>query len=172
MQRIDKKFVFGTLYSAIFVMIILLSSFFVQAGNIMTVEANIFNEGAPQQAVSVQVPDFISLGNVSNGGISDEIKVTINNTGTTNISVTPQLADENEEIFSYLYFRTRKSSSNPDLNIKYRIGDYHLSISAPSSSGMRSEYFYMSLDLRNFTEDLGGDLIGHQADVIFVAVAQ
>src|SRR3989338_4803353 len=48
--------------------------------------------------IRIQVPDKIDFRNVSLGDASNELKVYINNTGTKNIMVTPQLADKNDEI--------------------------------------------------------------------------
>lgn len=161
----------GVFWCIIFLASVFVFLAFVQAGNIMTVEVNVFEE-VQQPAISIEVPDYLFLGNVSKGQLSDEVRVDVNNTGTSAIVVTPQLDNQIEEILSYLQFRTRKSSSDPSLNIPYRIGEYHLNISAPSTpGGKKAEYFYMRLNLTNYAGQ-GQDIIGHRADVVFVAVAQ
>ena len=116
--------------------------------------------GPPPSIIGVQVPDFISFGNLSVGEKSDDVKVNITNTGNVDIIVTPTLANSSELIFSYTYFK--RITSDPYLNI----GDYKHNVSSGSSN-----YMYARLDLRNYTgtfED--GSVNNVKADIKFVAV--
>jgi hypothetical protein len=141
----------------------------------MIVEANIigFSEQGPGSGVSIEVPDYIFLGNVTKDEpVSKEFKTSINNTGTVDITVTPLLADSNEAIFSYLYFRSHQTSNGTDVPYE-RIGDYSLNILKPSTgSTVRKSYCYMILNLTDFNGEIKEDLIGYNAEVIFVAMAQ
>ena len=94
--------------SMLFVIIIIILSMlpFVIGGNSdredLIVEANVF---AP--VVKIEVPNYVFLGNVTKGFSSDRVRIDINNTGTTAVSVTPELEDSNENIFKYLTFARR-----------------------------------------------------------------
>jgi hypothetical protein len=125
----------------------------------MKVEANIF---AP--IVSVEVPDYVYFGNVSKGYESNEINITINNTGNIDISVTPKLADNSEKIFNYTYFK--KTSSDT-----YRIvGMFNVNITKPKTNGVTVQPVYAKLDLTDYDEDIPQDMLNHKTDIIFYAV--
>lgn len=147
------------------------------AGNdITTLEANIVDSGTSGSnetgSISLQVPDFIDLEEVDEDGNSEELKIYINNTGDVAITVTPQLIGYSDDIFSNLYFREFKTSGGSPVTPQ-RIGSWSFNISAPTGgSEFRSKYFYMQLDLSDANIDLSSDLIGHRADVRFVATAQ
>lgn len=173
---------YAMLYSGVYILIFLfIISLFIFNTKIISADSGInktaivevnligFSE-PPIPEVGIEVPDYIFLGNVTRESlISDEVKVSINNTGKTNITVTPQLKDSSEKIFSYLFFRTRKSSSDPELNKFYKIGSYRLDIEKPSSD-KRSEYCYMRLDLTNYPEEIKKDDIGYNAEIVFFAM--
>src|SRR3989344_243265 len=117
-----KKEIMGVLLLIISLLLIvgLLGSVNAESGNAtMTVEVNIMgfaNQSGNVSDVSIEVPDYINLGNVTKDNpVSEEVDVYINNTGKLPITVTPQLKDSDELIFSYLYFRTRTSSGNESL---------------------------------------------------------
>lgn len=129
----------------------------------MIVEANIDSDAG---VVKIEVPEKVSFGDIAKGEVSDKIKVYINNTGTVNVFVTPKLKDPNEKIFSNLYFQTRQQSKTPELNEVYRIGDYRLNISSSR------EYFYMWLDLEDYSGSINQDMINHTAEIEFIAMAQ
>lgn len=147
------------------------------AGNeVMNVEADILDtgQGGNNQTggISIQVPDFIDLGNVSESGISEEPQIYMNNTGEVAIVVTPQLSNYTDNIFNNLYFREFKTSGGNPVTPR-RIGNWSMNISAPSAGqNFRSKYFYMRLDLSNANIDLSDNLYGHQAHVRFFAVAR
>jgi len=140
----------------------------------MTVEANImgFAEESAKE-VSIKVPDYIFLGDVTKENpVSDEVKIYINNTGKVPIRVTPQLKENSNDIFGNLFFRTTKTSNGTDV-IPVKIGNYFLDIDKPSSgSSYKSKYFYMKLDLTDFSGEINQDLIGYKTEIIFLAMAQ
>ncbi len=130
----------------------------------MIVEVDILSSTSVD-AVSIEVPDHVFLGNVTKGKKTDEFQVYVNNTGTVNITVTPTLAS-NDDIFSNLYFWYRQTSDWP----KQKIGDFSFNIQKPTSSGVRKDHFSMWLDLTNYTGDINGNLIGDEKEITFVAL--
>ncbi|MBS3091382.1 hypothetical protein J4217_02965 [Candidatus Pacearchaeota archaeon] len=136
----------------------------VNANDILTVEANIFGLEPPR--ISVNVPDYIFVGNASKETETDKVRVDINNTGNVAIVISPELVNESDEIFSNLYFARRAADSYK------RIGSWSMNVSAPTAGGVESDYMYMKLDLRNFDGNITEDRIGKRADVRFIATAQ
>ncbi|MEK6855670.1 MAG: hypothetical protein AABX66_00770 [Nanoarchaeota archaeon] len=132
-----------------------------------TFYVNVIPSSTISPIVRIQVPDSIFLGNVTVGEMGDEIKVTVNNTGNTNIMITPELVDGNDEIMSNLFFRFRQTN----LYNLSRAGDFSFDISKPGTSGYRMEYFWASLNLSSYNDALSAPLLNHEADVRFVAVA-
>lgn len=163
-------------YSAGAFALVFLASFLAlteASGDVTTFEANIF---APKEdIIRVSVPDYIFIGNVTKGGKSAELKVYVNNTGSVNINVKPQLANKDEAIFNYLYFRSQKTKiiNGISTEVPYeKIGNFSFNISKPSSgNNFNDEYFYVILDLTNYSENPNQDLIGYKADVKFFAIA-
>lgn len=145
-----------------------------QPNGTLTVQANIigFRIIPSLEGVGIQVSDFIDFGDVTNSSrVTDDQTIYINNTGTVDITVTPQLADENEGIFSYLFFRNYKASSDPEKNKFYRIGVYSLNISKPSSGKtVRTAHCYAALNLTDLNAPIENDLIAYQAKIIFWAM--
>jgi hypothetical protein len=153
-----KRWIACLIFAFIFIISILVVYVYA-ASDTMKVEANIF---AP--LVSVEVPDYVYFGNLSKGYKSDEINITINNTGTTDISVTPRLADNSEKIFNYTYFK--KTSSDT-----YRIvGMFNVNITKPKTNGVTVQSVYAKLDLTDYDEEINYDMIKHNASIIFWAV--
>ena len=158
------KFKFVALMFA-FLFLVVSSMFFVYAGRKMTIEADIFPSYSSEPMVRVQVPVYVYVGQIRGGEETNKTKVYINNTGNTDIIVTPQLADSSETIFSNLYFARRTTEPYE------QIGDWDFNMTKPSEEGgFRADYFYMKLDLRNMT--ILQNMTGHKADVIFWAVEQ
>ncbi|MEK6899201.1 MAG: hypothetical protein AABW79_03845 [Nanoarchaeota archaeon] len=149
----------------------------VGATDIATIEADIIDVGTQNNntngtSVSIQVPDYIDLGNVDENGLSDELKIYVNNTGDTAIKVTPTLISYTDEIFTNLFFREFKTSGGAPVQQR-KIGDWSFNISAPSSGqDFKSKYFYMQLDLSDADVDVSSNLNGHQANVRFIATSQ
>ena len=144
-----------------------------QPNGTMTVTANIigFRINPSLEGVGIQVPDSINIGNITGSNpVSGEFKIDINNTGTVDIIVTPQLADNNEGIFSYLYFISHMTSNGTSVPYT-KIGDYSLNISAPASgSSVRKSYCYMRLNLTDLDSPINQDLVDHSSDIIFYAM--
>ena len=143
-------------------------SFYVSAGQNESaiVEANVFAVSSPEDLVSIEVPDYIFLGNVSEGEVGDKIRVYVNNTGSVDVTITPELKNSGDDVFENLYFQNRQSGNN---SVIYIIGDYSFDIAKPSSSGVRSEYFWMWLDLSE-VNGITEDRIGEDEEIIFVAL--
>jgi hypothetical protein len=140
----------------------------------MTVEVDLigFNVSEPGEGVGIEVQDYIYLGNVTKENLeSDELKVYINNTGNVDVTVTPELVNSSEKIFSYLYFREHKTSNGTAV-IPQKIGNYSLDIDKPSSGkSIRSASVYMHLNLTNYPDKIS-DEIGHRTKVLFIAMPQ
>jgi|SRR3989344_2204044 len=165
----------GLVLSAVIFLFVTSLFYFVSALNdTMIVEANIIvaDGGGNGTIIRVEVPDYLFFGNVSKGGKSDELKVYVNNTGNTDIIVTPQLNNISEQIFSNLYFRKFKTSNGTNVNFT-RIGSFSFNITKPSGGETFNDaYFYVLLDLSNYTGIVNNDIIGHRSNVKFIAVAQ
>jgi hypothetical protein len=146
------------------------------ANDTMVVEVNLigFTSGEENPDVGIEVSPYVFLENVTKDKpVSDDFRVDINNTGNLDITVTPDLIDPNEEIFNNLYFRTRQGSSDPTLNVFYKIGNYHLDIDRPlAGKTKRSAYCYISLNLTGNTEQIEEDIIGYQKEIVFWAMSR
>jgi hypothetical protein len=155
--------------------VLLISFVFAESNGTTIVKANImgFSNNTTVYDVSIEVPDIIDFGNITKDEpVSDELKIYINNTGRLAITVTPQLFDEDETIFSYLFFRTLKSSNGTNVP-KQRIGDYSVDIDKPlTGNGYRSKYCYISLDLSDFDGEIKEDLIDYKSKIVFLAMPQ
>ncbi len=139
---------------------------FISADDEMTVEAKFVGYGT--QFIGIEVPDYISLGEVNKDDpFSDEKNIRINNTGTINVKVTPELASGSPAVFDYTYFRKQKTSTtDPSLNVSHKIGEYNIDINADNY-----ETFYMRLDLTDFTGTLSSNNINLSATIKFTAMA-
>jgi len=134
----------------------------------MSLEVNVLALEFPADTVSIEVPDYLFMGDIKVGDQTEKFQVYVNNSGNVDIIVTPQLQDPSEEIFSNLYFQDRKTGNSSQ---EYIIGEYSFDISEPSTEGgKRSEYFWMWLDLTDFNEELEEDTIGKRADIMFIAL--
>jgi hypothetical protein len=124
------------------------------------------------ELVSIDVPDFVDLGNVTVGFETDptsDDKIYIRNTGTYNVSVSPRLANPFDPIFKNLYFTWRLSGNKSGY---YPIGQFRIDIPWSGKLGEYEEdYIYSKLDLRNMS-NINNDLINYEQDVIFIATAQ
>lgn len=138
----------------------------------MTVEVNLIGFSGPSGSqVEIEVPDYIFLGNVTkNELVSDEVRVEINNTGKVDVIVTPLLADSSEDIFSYLFFRSGKTSNGTEI-IPKKIGEYSLNITKPSSGELFNDaHCYMMLNLTNYPDTINQDILGYRKDIVFFAM--
>lgn len=167
-----KKVVLITIFS-IFTFVFGNGFVFAETNSSMTVEVDIsgFNETSGGSEISIEVPDFIDLGQISKEDpVSDEPKIKINNTGKTNITVTPLIKDENEEILRYIQFRFFKQSSNPELNVPIKIGDFNFNIDKPAAGKKSSKEFYIALNMTEF-DGWMEDIENYNADILFLATA-
>jgi len=139
----------------------------------MTVEVDLVDFTPPVPFVGIEVPNEISIGNLSKKTMKSEEKlIYINNTGNVNISVTPYLLDSSEEIFRYLYFRFQKTVNNTPIKPE-KIGNWSLKIEKPDEGEeYRKVSFYMQLNLTDYDKEIKEDILGHRAEIIFYAMAQ
>jgi hypothetical protein len=139
------------------------------ANDTMIVEVNLLGFGNASEVpeVAIEVSDYVNLGDVTDDDpVSDYKKVDINNTGKVNITVTPFIVDSDEEIFKNLFFK--RVLNDP----WQKIGNWSLYIDKPATgSRAKVKYCYMELDLTNFNGRIDGDIIGHRAEVLFLATA-
>lgn len=118
--------------------------------------------------ISIEVPSEINFSTVTrNNPISEDIKITINNTGNVAVTITPELKVA-DEIFENLLLQKRKSGNS---STEYLIGNFSLDIESPGISGLEDEYFYMWLDLTNYTNK-PQNMPGHSVEIVFYAVSQ
>lgn len=163
-------------FGALLFVIMTLSFVNADSANATTiVEANIlgFANQTNVSDVSIEVPDHIFLGDVTGTDpVSNETKIYINNTGRLAITVTPQLKDSEEKIFSYLFFRTTKTTNGTEV-IPKKIGEYSLNIDKPTAgNSYKSKYCYVHLDLTNFDGEIKEDLMGYKSEIVFLAMPQ
>jgi hypothetical protein len=144
--------------------------FFASADSInvtMQVGANILASPPPPQILRVSIPDYVFLGNVTKGQETERVKVYVNNTGTINATLTPILIDSSNQFFQNLYFTRRLAESYK------KIGDFNFALPAHSpTGGIEEDYFYMKLDLKNFTASIPQTLLNQRADIKFLVVSQ
>lgn len=144
------KLILGILISFAFVVLAF-------AGDTITFEADVY---PMESTVGIDVTSFADFGNLTVGSSTDKIRVNITNTGNVNVIVTPQLIDGGEEIFSYLYFARRTTEPYK------RIGSFSMNVTKGDD-----DYCYAKLDLSDFSGTVSSPMIGHRADVKFIAVA-
>jgi hypothetical protein len=146
-----------------FIFTIILSLFFASAGDISTFEVDLI--GTPR-ILSIEVPEKIYFGSIGQGDQTGNIKIHLNNTGNVNAVITPKLVDSSEWVFNHTYFQHRTADS-------YKIiGDFSFSIDAPTTGGVKGDYIYAKLDLRDLGGDIPQSITGHKSNVKFFAVAQ
>lgn len=122
-------------------------------------------------SIEIEVPEEINFGELSSGKrISETLKIYVNNTGSSSITVTPELDGRDEYgIFENLFLQLRKTGASSTL---YGIGEFEFDIAAPGTSGVRSEYFWMKLDLSEFDfSEIDEDLLNYESQIVFYAVA-
>ncbi len=135
----------------------------VNANDTTTVEAHFQGYG---QEISMEVPDYINLGNFDKNNLWNETsKVYVNNTGGYTISVTPELSEDSPGVFENLGFRESKTKNGIAVDPTI-IGDYTFNITKNNRKG-----FYMSLNITDFNGTLPSDDITLNAKVKFVATA-
>jgi hypothetical protein len=139
------------------------------SNNTMIVEVDLVGFTPPVPFVGIWIPDYVSLNNLSKKTLkTGDIYVDINNTGNVNVTVTPYLLDNSEDIFSYLYFKKRTSGYTYQ-----KIGNWSMNIEKPDEEDeYRHDWFYMQLNLKEYDKEIKEDILGHRAEIIFYAMAQ
>ena len=154
----NKIFIFMIL--GIFIFSMAFSSALESTNDNMTVRADIL-----QSEISISVPTEIIFQDITSGYISERKDLDIQNTGTVDIEVTPQLPNYTGEIFDKLVFQ--EVLSDPLTQIEF----FSFEIERPATvGGTRSMNLYMYLDLENYNEDIESDMLDHEAEVVFWAV--
>lgn len=151
-------------YFAVVFLVIILGVNIVVGGDTSVFNVNILDDRTPTSIISIQVPEKVYFGNVSEGGVSEEIKVYVNNTGNVGINVRPILKNGSDIIMDNLYFRSLKTSGGEPVAFN-RIGDFSFNISAPTTGGYRSEYFYVILNLSNV--NVTSDWLDYESEIRF-----
>ena len=121
----------------------------------MRVEANIFGD-----TISIEVPDYLFLGNATIGYTSSPVTFSIKNTGTTKIRLTSELVNKTDPIFTNLFLGTNST--------KYNVANYSTTLDQPDLGSFTNKIIYAELRLADASLD--GNLIGHQNEVVFYAV--
>lgn len=136
---------------------------------VMSVEANVLDPLAGTGSIiKIQISNYTFFGNVTQGEMSDEIKIIVNNTGNVDVTVRPEVFNPNNDVFKHLQLRKRKSGNSSTF---YPIGQFAINITKPSSEGgVNDDYFYMTLDLTDYETDVEGDQMGRKALLRFVAM--
>lgn len=140
---------------------------FIKADDNTVIEANFLGYG--EEIISIQVPDHINLGEVNKDDpLSSEKIIRINNTGTRNLRIIPELAFNSPEVFNYTYFRKQKTTSTNDSSLTafHKIGEYNINISKDDY-----ETFYISLNLTDFKGNLSSNNINLNTTIKFVGMA-
>jgi len=145
----------------IFVLVISLSG--ADDDGVLRVEADVIGK-----FISIQVDDFVFLGNISVGQEVRSINpMKINNTGNVNISIYSGLVDQNDELFKNLYFS--ELASGP----YNRIGGFVLSIPfSTDPDDIETESFYVKLNLKNYSGEFEEGINRVGANVKFYALAE
>lgn len=134
--------------------------YFASAANTIKVEANIMSQDS---YLMIDVDnDSIHFGNLSRGQVSSAHKICVNNTGTEDAVVTPELSDDYDGlIFDYIYVKRYGDSDST-----YKpIGQFNATINHESSRCL-----WFRLDLSDYTEPIYADIIGHNTNITINAV--
>lgn len=154
----NKIFIFMIL--GMFIFSIAFSSALGNTNDNMTVKATIL-----QSEISISVPNEILFQDITAGYLSERKDLDIDNTGTVDIEVTPQLPNYTGNIFDKLAFH--EVLSDPLTQIEF----FSFEIEKPSTvGGTRTAGIYMYLDLENYNEDIESEMLDHEAEVVFWAV--
>ncbi len=139
---------------------------FVGANNQVNVRADIL---ATDTYLEIEVtPNNISFGTISRGESSQPKKVCVNNTGSSDVLVTPRLPNNYSGIFfDYIYVKKYGSSDSTYKSI----GQFDVLITK-ANPNPEQQCIWFKLDLTNYTDPIYQDFIGHTADIKISAVSQ
>lgn len=140
--------------------IILLGLFFIRAQNEMIVSANFVGYG-PETIISIQVPDYIDLGNISRDNPWNESeKFRVNNTGNIDFNITISISENSSKVFDYLYIKKYGDSTRKN------ISDFEITIPKKDDRTI-----YVGINLTNFNGTLPSNNIHLNATIRFVGMA-
>ncbi len=149
----------GILIVFLAALILSIGFIFISADNEMIVEANFVGYGT--QFISIIVPDYIYLGEVSKGDPSVESsKFYINNTGTIDVKITANISGNVSEVFNYLHLRKFGNST------QIKINDFETEIFSDDDKS-----FYVGINMTNFNGTLSSNDINLNATIKFTAMA-
>jgi len=155
-----RKIVLTLMVLGIFVLSTTFGTALSSTGENMTVKANIL-----QSRISLSVPNEVTFQDIAAGYLSERQDLDIENTGTVDIEVTPQLENSSDKIFSNLAFQ--KVLSDPMTKINW----FSFDVAKPLTvGGTNPANIYMYLDLQNYKQDINSDMLNHEGKVIFWAV--
>ncbi len=119
--------------------------------------------------ISISVPDRIAFTDIAAGYLSEDQGFELTNSGTTDITVTPNLdSSYNGTIFQNLKFDTVKT--DPEME---DIGIFDVEVEKPNvAGGEREQQLYAWLDLSGYDGTINENLEAHQATIVFTAVPQ
>jgi len=156
-----KKIVTLLVVGAMLVMVLGIVSANGDSNDTMTVKVNVL-----KSEISISVPSQVIFEDIAKGYLSERQDIDIDNTGTVDITVTPEVNDT-EGIFDYLVFQ--EVLSDPMINIRY----FSLDIDKPSTiGGTKTEGIYLYLDLTEYDGEIDMDMVDHESTVVFWAVPQ
>ncbi len=122
-----------------------------------------------ESSIGISVPESVIFEDLASGYMSARQDIDIANSGTVDIEVTPELAaNDTMGVFDNLVFQdTLADPLDP-------LGVFKITIDKPDVAGdERIVDIYMYLDLTGFdSSEFSGDLLNHEADVIFWATAK
>ena len=156
-----KNKIIGLFVLSIFLLAISFGTALESTSDEMTVKANIL-----QSEIGVSVPSEMLFQDITSGYISERKDLNIENIGTVDIEITPQLSETYVEgIFDNLVFH--EVLSDPMTKIRF----FSFDIEKPSTvGGVRTSNLYMYLDLQEYSGDIGTNMLNHETKVIFWAV--
>lgn len=136
----------------------------VNASDEMTIGVSVL--GYEGDYIRIQVPDYIFLGDISkDDATSNEVNVRVNNTGTLDAIVTPQLVSGSNPIFNYTFFRLQKTQNNTAVPFK-QIGNFNFNVDKKND-----ETFYISMNLSNYEDEWPTENLNLNATIRFNAMA-
>ena len=156
-----KNKIIGLFILGIFVLGVGFTSALDDNSDTMVVRANIL-----KSEVGISVPETIVFSDITQGYLSDRVDVEILNTGTVDVSITPELDENyNDTIFQNVVFR--KILADPFTNVNY----FDFEISKPAIVGdARPQNIYMYLNLEDYETEISEDILNHEAEIIFTAM--
>ena len=127
----------------------------------MIVEANFIGYGEPvAPIISIEVPDSISIGEVTKSDPVSEKKFSINNTGNVDVVITTEIDENASEVFDYLFLRKYRSSA------RFNISDFEGEV--PDGEEKK---FYVGVNMTNFNGTLSSNDLVLNTTIKFTAMA-